>query len=225
MGASWSLPRITIMSSSVSGRLLPFLPAPPDGGLAAAGRGGAGGALLRSASMSSSVNGSSGSLVGGVPLEGGCSGGCRKDQCRAGGDARVTTRSEGGGGALRWRKCTRACRARARVGGRPDHAVLPWRGRREAPAPAGLGAPPAAGGGVALGSAQHPVSYAARSDAVLGSARAAAAPAAFLGGACLGGASGTCARSAVKRSTQVGRWCSDLQARQWPCRGVSFTIS
>lgn len=109
--------------------------------------------------------------------------------------------------------------------GRPDQTSLPWRGRREAPAPVGLGARPAAGGGVALGSAQRPVSYAARSDAVLGAARAAAAPAAFLGGSCLGGASGTCARSAVKRSTQVGRWCSDLQARQWPCRGVSFTIS
>ncbi len=73
---TWSLPRSTIMSSSVSGRLPPFLPAPADRGLAAAGRGGAAGAFSRSAAMSSSVNGSSGSLAGGAPFAEGGSGCC-----------------------------------------------------------------------------------------------------------------------------------------------------
>lgn len=134
---TWSLPRRTIMSSSVSARLLPFLPAPADRGLAAAaGRGGACGAFSRSAAMSSSVNGSSGSLAGGAPLAAGGSG-----FCSGVGVVRAAMQGlqllGGSGGALPERVCNPACGAGPGLWRPCDHSCLPWRGREGAPAAAG----------------------------------------------------------------------------------------
>lgn len=179
LGASTSLPRITIMSSSVRGRLLPFLPVVPLF-LAAAGRGGGGGAEARSVAMSTSVNGSSGSLAGWVPLAPlDDAGGCRGGGTQAMQGSRWTQGRRRR--AAQELSCDRVCSVLAAPSPSADHSVLPWMAREGAPAAAVLEAPPGAGGGAARGGVLAPVSCAAHAGAVLGAGRAAVAPASCLG--------------------------------------------